>query len=132
GAYAARARSDRRHEGVDRRAGREGDAADQGRARPARRDSPPRSRQAPRGGRARRVVRLFRRRETLNERLLREAGLADASAEAEPAPADPPYDPFRAFRRRLDPESNAVLFRPREFETLVLAEAPELRGDELE
>lgn len=75
-------------------------------------------------------MRLFRRRETLNARLIREAGLEPPGTEPA-AVSDEPYDPFAAFRRRLDPESNAVMFRAREFDAIVTAEAPGVRGDEV-
>ena len=76
---------------------------------------------------------LFRRRkETLNERLLREAGLEPATADDRPRAApDGAFDPVAAFRARLDPESRAVLFRNREWEVVTTAEAPEVEGDEI-
>lgn len=70
---------------------------------------------------------LFRRRkETLNERLLREADMLDQRATAEPAP----LLPRRAFPL---PEPIAVAYegprRFREWDAVVTAEAPALRGE---
>ena len=77
---------------------------------------------------------LFRRRkETLNERLMREAGLEPATVEAEPAGVpEAPFDPVAAIHARLDPESRAVLFRSREWEVVTTAEAADVKGDEVE
>jgi hypothetical protein len=79
-------------------------------------------------------VSLFRRRkETLNERLMREAGLEPATVDDEPrAVPEGGFDPVGAFRARLDPESRAVLFRNREWEVVTTAEAPNIEGDEVE
>jgi hypothetical protein len=79
-------------------------------------------------------VSLFRRRkETLNERLMREAGLEPATVDDEPRSVpEEGFDPVGAFRARLDPESRAVLFRNREWEVVTTAEAPDIEGDEVE
>ncbi len=76
---------------------------------------------------------LFRRKESLNERLLREAGLDPATIDADlPVPEHAaPFDPYRDFRARLDPESRAVLFRPREWDVVTTVEAPYVAGDEV-
>jgi hypothetical protein len=63
-----------------------------------------------------------RRRETLNERLLREAGLETEPAEA-PRPAGRP-----GF---FDEVGVTGLHRLREWDATATAEAPELRGDEV-
>jgi hypothetical protein len=82
-----------------------------------------------------------RRKETLNERLMREAGLdAAATAPKEPAPAP------RRDRAELEEswfgERSVPLFerlsgevtaaRPRRWDAVVTAEAPEVRGQEVE
>jgi hypothetical protein len=79
-------------------------------------------------------VSLFRRRkETLNERLMREAGLEPATVDDEPRAApEGGFDPVEAFRARLDPESRAAHFRTREWDVVTTAEAPEVAGDEVE
>jgi hypothetical protein len=83
-------------------------------------------------------MRFFRRGETLNERLLREAGLAeqqtDAAVEAEP-PA--PFDPVVAFRQQFDPIGGALAGaglppRARHWDAFVTAEAPDISGTEVE
>jgi hypothetical protein len=77
-----------------------------------------------------------RRKETLNERLLREAGLNVGSIAGETAPEHDPADledswfddrsllPFE----RLSGEVTSA--RPRRWDAVVSAEAPEIRGDE--
>ena len=77
---------------------------------------------------------LFRRRkETLHEQLLREAGLQTYQTDAEPAtPAaeEPrPPNPFELWRSRLDAESRAMHARPAEYDALVFTEAPVERGN---
>jgi hypothetical protein len=79
----------------------------------------------------------FRRKETLNERLLREAGLNVGSIAGETASAPDPSDledswfddrsllPFE----RLSGEVTAA--RPRRWDAVVSAEAPEIRGGEV-
>jgi hypothetical protein len=79
----------------------------------------------------------FRRKETLNEKLLREAGLNVGSIAGETAPEHDPADlenswfddrsllPFE----RLSGEVSSA--RPRRWDAVVSAEAPELRGDEV-
>jgi hypothetical protein len=82
-------------------------------------------------------MRFFRRGETLNERLLREAGLADqqddAAVEAEP-PA--PFDPLLTFRQQFDPVGGALAGalppRARHWDTFVTVEAPHISGTEVE
>ena len=83
-------------------------------------------------------MRFFRRGETLNERLLREAGLeeqqADSAAEALP-PA--PLDPVVAFRRQFDSAAGALAGaglppRARHWDTFVTAEAPDVAGNEVD
>jgi hypothetical protein len=79
----------------------------------------------------------FRRKETLNERLLREAGIEAGSIAGELAPEHDPADlqeswfddrsllPFE----RLSGEVTAA--RPRRWDAVVSAEAPQIRGREL-
>ena len=83
-------------------------------------------------------MRFFRRGETLNERLLREAGLeeqqVDSAAEA-PPPA--PLDPVLAFRRQFDSAAGALAGaglppRARHWDTFVTADAPDVSGDEVD
>jgi hypothetical protein len=80
----------------------------------------------------------FRRKETLNERLLREAGVDAGSIAGELAPQHDPADledswfdersllPFE----RLSGEVTAA--RPRRWDAVVSAEAPDVRGQEVD
>ena len=83
-------------------------------------------------------MRFFRRGETLNERLLREAGLqeqqSDSAAEASP-PA--PLDPVVAFRQQFDSGAGALAGaglppRARHWDTFVTADAPDVQGNEVD
>jgi hypothetical protein len=82
-------------------------------------------------------MRLFRRGETLNERLLREAGLqeqqADSAVETPPAP----LDPVMAFRQQFDSAAGALAGaglppRARHWDTFVTAEAADVAGHEVD
>jgi hypothetical protein len=84
-------------------------------------------------------MRFFRRGETLNERLLREAGLDDRRAEpaAEAGRAPEPLDPVLRFRQQFDSVGGALLGaglppRARRWDAVVTAEAPELAGNEVD
>jgi hypothetical protein len=82
---------------------------------------------------------FFRRGETLNERLLREAGLEDGQAELEDkAPRPPaPLDPVLTFRQQLDHVGGArrgagLPPRVRRWDAVVTAEAPDVAGTEVD
>jgi hypothetical protein len=84
-------------------------------------------------------MRFFRRGETLNERLLREAGLngrqQELDAEAVPPPA--PLDPVLSFRQQLDAASGFLAGaglppRARRWDAVVTAEAPDVAGREVD
>jgi hypothetical protein len=83
-------------------------------------------------------MRFFRRGETLNERLLREAGLQERQGDsAVEAPPPAPLDPVVAFRRQFDSGAGALAGaglppRARHWDTFVTAEAPDVAGDEVE
>ena len=74
---------------------------------------------------------LFRRRqETLNEKLLREAGLDPAQALGD-RPQPGPIDPPKSLYSRLGiPDGSGV--RPREWDCAVTVSAPGVAGDEIE
>jgi hypothetical protein len=80
-------------------------------------------------------VGLFRRRQaTLNEQLLREAGLDPAQVLGDPAPPSPPpppsLDPLEPIRlRRGIPDGSSV--QPRDWDAAVTVTAPGLAGDEV-
>ena len=82
-------------------------------------------------------MRFFRRGETLNKRLLREAGLEEQSAEsAAETPPPAPLDPVVAFRRQFDSAAGALAGaglppRARHWDTFVTAEAAEVAGHEV-
>jgi hypothetical protein len=83
-------------------------------------------------------MRFFRRGETLNERLLREAGLQEQQAEpvADAGPPEP-LDPVVAFRRQFDSAAGALAGaglppRARHWDTFVTAEAPDVDGNEVD
>jgi hypothetical protein len=75
-------------------------------------------------------VGFFRRRqETLNEQLLREAGLDPAEALGAPSPPQP--EPARSVLRVLGvPDGSSV--SPREWDAAVAVEVPGLAGDRIE
>src|SRR5438045_5988440 len=81
-------------------------------------------------------MRFFRRGESLNERMLREAGLQDEQADvAAAAPA--PLDPVVAFRRQFDSAAGALAGaglppRARHWDTFVTAEAADVAGHEVD
>jgi hypothetical protein len=82
-------------------------------------------------------VKWFRRGETLNERLLREAGLERPDDEPAGKTRPAPLDPLLQFRQTFDHAGGLVAAaglpaRPREWDTFVTAEAPELQGNEVE
>jgi hypothetical protein len=80
----------------------------------------------------------FRRKETLNEKLLREAGLDAGSTAAEPAPARDAAELEESWFgnrslslfERLSGEITAP--RPRRWDAVVSAEAPDVGGDEID
>ena len=75
---------------------------------------------------------FFRRRqETLNEQLLREAGLDPAQVLGDPAPPPPPsLDPLEPMRlRREAPDGSTV--QPRDWDAAVTVTAPDLAGDDI-
>ena len=83
-------------------------------------------------------MRFFRRGETLNERLLREAELQEQQAEpvADAGPPEP-LDPVVAFRRHFDSAAGALAGaglppRARHWDTFVTAEAPDVDGNEVD
>jgi hypothetical protein len=79
---------------------------------------------------------FWRRRETLNEKLLREAGLerADVGAEQPPAPLVPepkhPGPPRFGMPHAFEQVSLTGLQRFREWDATAVAEAPGLKGEE--
>ena len=83
-------------------------------------------------------MRFFRRGETLNERLLREAGLQEQQADSGVETAPPaPLDPVVAFRRQFDSAAGALAGaglppRARHWDTFVTAEAADVPGSEVE
>jgi hypothetical protein len=82
-------------------------------------------------------VRWFRRGETLNERMLREAGLERAEEEAVRDAQPAPLDPLREFRQTFDRAGGLAAVaglpaRPREWDTFLTVEAPDVEGDEVE
>jgi hypothetical protein len=76
-------------------------------------------------------VGFFRRRkETLNEQLLREAGLDPAQALGDPQPP-PPLDPPKSVLARVGvPDGSRV--EPKEWDAAVAVAAPSLAGDRVE
>ena len=56
-------------------------------------------------------MRFFRRGETLNERLLREAGLDRPDEELEAARPPAPVDPVLNFRRQYDTARTRFVYR---------------------
>ncbi|HEU5216030.1 MAG TPA: hypothetical protein VFU30_10860 [Gaiellaceae bacterium] len=75
---------------------------------------------------------LFRRRqETLNEQLLREAGLDPAQVLGDPQPAQPEPEPSRPMFDAIDvPDGSRV--EPKEWDAAVTATASDLAGDRIE
>jgi len=80
-------------------------------------------------------VRFFRRNETLNERLIREAGLEAAHDPATPDPLEPKprYEGPSFFGGAPLFDNPAVTgnARPRRWEAVVTADAPDVDGDEV-
>jgi len=81
-------------------------------------------------------MRFFRRGETLNERLLREAGLDRPDEELEAARPPAPVDPVLNFRRQYDTAAGALAGaglppRARRWDAIVTAEAPDVDGNEV-
>jgi hypothetical protein len=83
-------------------------------------------------------MRFFRRGETLNERLLREAGL-DRAGEARDADSRPPepVDPVVSFRQQFDSGAGALAGaglppRARRWDVIVTAEAGDVAGNEVD
>jgi hypothetical protein len=83
-------------------------------------------------------MRFFRRGETLNERMLREAGLQEQQAEPAADTSPPaPLDPVVAFRRQFDSAAGALAGaglppRARHWDTFVTADAPDVEGNEVD
>jgi hypothetical protein len=83
-------------------------------------------------------MRFFRRGETLNERLLREAGLQERQTDsAVQGPPPAPLDPVVAFRRQFDSGAGALAGaglppRARHWDTFVTAEAADVAGHEVD
>jgi hypothetical protein len=84
-------------------------------------------------------VRFFRRGETLNERLLREAGLDTPEEELEVAAERPPepLDPVLSFRQQFDSlggglAGSGLPQRARRWDAVVTAEAPDVAGNEVD
>jgi hypothetical protein len=79
-------------------------------------------------------VGFFRRGETLNERLLREAGLDRPEEEFD---REAPLDPVLSFREQFDPVAGALAGaglppRARRWDAIVTAEAPDVEGNEVD
>jgi hypothetical protein len=80
----------------------------------------------------------FRRRETLNERLMREAGLEVGSTTGDPVPDHDPVDQEAAWfdERSLLPferlSGEVTAARPRRWDAVVSAQAPGVRGREVD
>jgi hypothetical protein len=84
-------------------------------------------------------VGFFRRGETLNERLLREAGLDRPEEELEVAGERPPepLDPVLSFRQQFDSlegglAGSGLPQRARRWDAVVTAEAPDVAGNEVD
>jgi hypothetical protein len=83
-------------------------------------------------------MRFFRRGETLNERLLREAGLERAGEELDADTRPPePVDPVVSFRQQFDSGGGALAGaglppRARRWDVVVTAEAPDVAGNEVD
>jgi hypothetical protein len=76
-------------------------------------------------------VGLFRRRETLNEQLLREAGLDPAQVLGDAANAPAPFDlPQTPLARARIPDGSSL--NPKEWDAAVTVSAPALAGDRVE
>jgi hypothetical protein len=80
---------------------------------------------------------FFRRGETLNERLLREAGLEGRQEELDAEVAQPPapLDPVLSLRQQFDYVGGALMGaglppRARRWDAVVTAEAPDVAGSE--
>jgi hypothetical protein len=82
-------------------------------------------------------VRWFRRGESLNDRLLREAGLERAGGEGSGETRPGPLDPLRDFRQTFDRAGGLIgaaglPARAREWDVFVTVEAPDVQGDQVE
>ena len=83
-------------------------------------------------------MRFFRRGETLNERMLREAGIQEQKSESEAEALPPaPLDPVVAFRQQFDSGAGALAGaglppRARHWDTFVTADAPDVKGSEVD
>jgi hypothetical protein len=71
-----------------------------------------------------------RRRETLNEQLLREAGFDPAQALGDPQPAPPLLEPPKSVLRAVGVPDGRV--DPKEWDTALAVAAPALAGDRVE
>jgi hypothetical protein len=83
-------------------------------------------------------MRFFRRGETLNERLLREAGLDRPQPQPAPEPEpEPELDPVAQLRESLESAGGfkaaaGLPPRARRWDAVVTAEAPDVRGNEVD
>src|SRR5215470_7188254 len=82
-------------------------------------------------------MRFFRRGETLNERLLREAGLQEQAEPSADAGPPEPLDPVVAFRQQFDSGAGALAGaglppRARHWDTFLTADAPDVAGSEVD
>jgi hypothetical protein len=80
---------------------------------------------------------FFRRGETLNERLLREAGLDRAGEDLDAKRPPAPLDPVLSFRRQFDSlggglAGSGLPQRARRWDAVVTAEAPDVAGNEVD
>ena len=75
-------------------------------------------------------MRLFGRKETLHEQLLRDAGLEQSLVFGDPAPPVPLGPPKSLYSRSGLPDGSGV--EPREWDTAVTVSAPGLAGDRIE
>jgi hypothetical protein len=82
-------------------------------------------------------MRFFRRGETLNQRLLREAGLEGRPGDLEAVPPPAPLDPVLSFRQQFDPAGGFLAGaglppRARRWDAVVTAAAPDVSGNEVD
>ncbi len=80
---------------------------------------------------------FFRRGETLNERLLREAGLDGPQVAVDAEAGSPPLEVLPSFQHHFDPVGGALVGaglppRARRWDAVVTAEAPDVAGNEVD
>ena len=80
---------------------------------------------------------FFRRGETLNERMLREAGLERTGDDLDAGRPPAPLDPVLSFRRQFDSlggglAGSGLPQRARRWDAVVTAEAPDVAGNEVD